>query len=132
MTHIHLACNDYRNGNFTGNVESVSIYDADAITPYLMLTGNRVSCRLLYSKNSRKPRFLYLGHLRQLRVLSFTPWAGNWCWDAAQLSPDDTAKVANYLKRRGWHCEGGYEDMGDKWEQPDYVFTTADFNEVMS
>lgn len=130
MTHIHLACNDHRNGNHKHSVESIQFYGDDPIEPMLMLTGRNLVCDVERSQRSGNPRFLQLGHFKALRLLSYTTWAGNWCWDAAQLSPDDTAKVANYLKRRGWHCEGGWEDMGDKWEQPDYVFTAEDFAEV--
>ena len=41
MTHIHLACNDYRNGGHQGFVESIGIFGNDNIDPMLMLTGNR-------------------------------------------------------------------------------------------
>jgi hypothetical protein len=132
MTHIHLACNNYRNGFHQGFVESISI-DSDGIDPMLMLVGNRLSCGvaggLLGSEKSRECRFLRLGHLRNLRILSYTTWVGNWCWDSAQLSPEDTAKVVNYLKRRNWENEGGWVEMGEKWDSG-HVFTASDFDEV--
>jgi hypothetical protein len=129
MTHIHLACNSERNGFHQGFVESISIYGNDGIDPMLMLVGNRLPCGVMRSEKSHKYRFLRLGHLRNLRILSYTIWVGNWCWDAAQLSPEDTAKLVNYLKRRGWENEGGWICMGEKWDSG-HVFTASDFDEV--
>jgi hypothetical protein len=129
VTHIHLACNNHRNGFHQGHVESISIYGDDGIDPLLMLTGGRLSCGVARSEKSHKARFLRLGHLRNLRILSYTTWVGNWCWDAAQLSPEDTARLVNHLKRRGWENEGGWIEMGEKWDSG-YVFTASDFSEV--
>lgn len=123
MVQLHLACNDYRNGNHTGYVEKVEIG-----TDALSVTGVQLQCRIIRSENSRKPRFLKLGHL-EMRIESYVSWAGNWCWDMALVKPAHAAKVANYLKERGWYCESGWAETFAKWESGE-SFVADDFLEL--
>ena len=130
MMQFHLACNSERDGRHLGYVEHIHLYGSD-LEPMLELHGNRLACSILRSDQSNSRHFFFLCHLRQLRILSYTTWAGNWCWDAVQLSPDDTAKLVNYLKRRGWQCETGWAVMCDLWNDG-HVWTAADFSEEVS
>ena len=127
MIHLHIACNDYRNGIHTGQVESIQFFGADDVDPMLMLNGNRLVCGILYSMKGRE-RYLRLGHLSAVEILSYTTWVGNWCWDSALVSDADAAKVANYLRKRGWQNEGGWIDIGEKWDSEE-PFTEKDFQE---
>lgn len=128
MIHLHIACNNPDNGTRTGRVESIRFFGADDVDPMLMLNGGPLRCRLWHSAKSRKPRFLRLGHIPAIRVVSYTTWVGNWCWDSALVSDADAAKVANYLRKRGWQNEGGWVDVGEKWESEE-PFTEDDFQE---
>lgn len=126
MIHLHLACNNPDNGNRTSGVESIQFFGADSVDPMLMLNGKRLHFGFGWPANNRQTRFLCLGHLSTLRIISYATWVGNWCWDAALVSDADAAKVANYLRKRGWENEGGWVDMGDKWDSP-APFTERDF-----
>lgn len=128
MIHLHMACNNPDNGIHTGQVESIQVFGADDVDPMLMLTGPSARCRVWRSTKASKLRFLRLGHIPAIRVLSYATWVGNWCWDAALVSDADAAKVANYLRRRGWQNEGGWIDVGKKWDSEE-PFTEKDFQE---
>jgi len=129
MIHIHLACNNPDNGTHTGQTESIQFFGADSVDPMLMLTGLSARCQVWRSTKSSKSRLLRLGHLPAIRILNYSTWVGNWCWDAALVSDADAAKVANYLRKRKWHNEGGWVEMGDKWDSQE-PFTEKDFQGV--
>lgn len=128
MVHLHLACNNPDNGNHTGQVDSIQFFGGDDLDPMLMLNGQDLVCRLLNSMTDSTV-FLRLGHLSSVVVHRYANWVGNWCWDAALVSAADAAKVANYLRSRGWQNEGGWVDMGEKWDAADVPFTEQDFKE---
>lgn len=120
---IYLSCNNPDNGNPQGYVESVQI-NVGSIEPALVLEGNRLKCRAYPTIY-----VLSLGHFKKIELLNYHTWVGNWCWNMATVSAKEAVKVVNYLKRRGWHCEGGWADMCDKWEN-EHVFVMDDFTEV--
>lgn len=127
MYRLAMACNDHRNGSYTGHVSTIHI--ADSHGDVLLLAGDRpLSCGVSRSPNSNKLRNLRIGHLR-LRLHSYSTWVGNWCWDEATLDTDDLAKVVNYLRKRGWHCEGGYAELFNKYESG-AEFMSTDFKQV--
>lgn len=128
MISLHLACNDPDNGNHTGQVDSIQFYGSDNLDPMLMLHGRALRC-VPWRSGGGKTRFLRLGHFPAIRMPGYATWVGNWCWDAALISDDDAAKIANYLRKRGWHNEGGWVEMGDKWDSSE-PFTGKDFQEV--
>lgn len=120
---IHLACNNPDNGNMQWYVESINI-NIGSFEPALMLTGSRLAVGRWSNCSHWR-----LGHLSSLKVLSYSRWVGNWCWDMVVVSQKDAAKIVNYLKKRGWCCEGGWAEMDEKWDN-DYVFAADDFVEV--
>jgi len=126
MYRLAMACNDYRNGNHTGKVDAINITDESG--DGLHLVGDRpLSCGVTKSTNSGMPRFLHIGHLR-LRIHSYSIWVGSWCFDEASMDNDELAKSVNYLRKRGWRCEGGYVELADKYESSE-DFTATDFIE---
>lgn len=126
MYRLAMACNDYRNGNYKGVVDAINI--ADESGDGLHLVGDRpLSCSVTKSANSGMPRFLCIGHLR-LRIHSYSTWVGNWCWDEASMDNEELAKAVNYLRKRGWQCEGGYVELTDKYEGNE-ALTADDFTE---
>lgn len=127
---IHLACNDYRNGNPQHFIEAINIYSDDSFEPALMLTGCEVSCNIARSTGN-KPRLLRLGHLRNIRLIGYVVWAGNWGWDAASVSTEDGIKIINYLMRRKWQCEEGWTDASLKWKNGESI-VLADFGAIAS
>lgn len=127
MYRLAMACNDYRNGNHTGRVESINISDESGYG--LQLVGDRpLSCHVFHPERIGMPRFLSIGHLRQIRIHSYGYWVGNIVWDEAAMDATELAKVVNYLRRRGWRCEGGYILLADKYERGE-AFTAEDFQE---
>lgn len=128
MVHLHMACNNPDNGNHTGQADAIQFFGGDDLDPMLMLTGRPLRCRPWISHKSGKTRHLQLGHFPGIRIVGYTTWVGNWCWDAAQISDADAAKVANYLRKRGWHNEGGWVDMDEKWDS-ETPFTEQDFQQ---
>lgn len=126
MYRLAMACNDYRNGNHKGFADAINITDETG--DGLHLVGDRpLSCGVTKSTNSGMPRFLRIGHLR-LRIHSYSTWVGSWVWDEASMDASELAKAVNYLHKRGWHCEGGYVELSDKYEG-DEAFTANDFTE---
>lgn len=126
MYRLAMACNDYRNGNHIGIVEVINI--ADETGEGLHLGGDRPqTCYPINAANSRKPHFLRLGHLR-LRIHGYRTWVGSWVWDEASMDATELAKAVNYLRKRGWHCEGGYVELADKYEGGE-ALTAEDFTE---
>lgn len=126
MYRLAMACNDHRNGNYKGVVDAINITDESG--DGLHLVGERpLSCGIEKSTNSGTYRFLHIGHLR-LRIHSYARWVGNWCWDEASMDDAELAKAVNYLRKRGWCCEGGYIGLTEKYESKE-LFTSEDFKE---
>ena len=103
---VGLACNDYRNGDFTGKATAIHIGDALELEPTLLYGGLSVR---------RGGDSIRLGRLK-MHCFGYRTWYGNWCWDAVRIGIRDAAKLANYLKKNGWQCTGGLCDVCDKWE----------------
>lgn len=102
---IMVCCNDDR-GNFQGWADFIEVGDEDG----LRLQGGRITFN--YYPATKKARF---GRLL-LNALGHRTWCGNWCWDAVSLSPEDAAKLLNYLVTKAdWHCEEGLAEVYDKF-----------------
>lgn len=128
MVQLLMACNDHRNGSYTGQTEKVTLRVDDDMA--LDLSGKKVACRLLFATLSGKPRYLRFGHL-ELRIGGYSTWYGNWCWDMAKVQTADAAKVANYLRKRGWKYDEAWSEMAQKWDAGT-EFIAGDFAEVSS
>jgi hypothetical protein len=128
MYRLAMACNDSRNGSHRGFADAINVTDETG--DGLHLVGDRpVSCGVVRSTNSGMPRFLRIGHLR-LRIHSYRTWVCNWCYDEASMDASELAKAVNYLRKRGWRCEGGYVELTDKYEGAE-ALTVDDFTEVV-
>ena len=125
--YISLACNDPRNGNPTGYVDAIQVRPAGDIESLMQLVGGRLSLRMFYSANSKKPREIKIGHII-LRIHSYSTWVGNWCWDEASADTDQVERLLAYLQRRGWTCEQGESTLYEKWERKE-IITAADLDE---
>lgn len=121
---ITLACNDWRNGNFRGTVDAVNIEADDDIEPMLALSGNEMPCGYTYDDNKRSG--LWIGDLRDIVLLGYARWAGNWCWDMACINDDDAVRIINYLMGFEWDCDCGYGIAYRKYENAEYI-TAEDF-----
>ena len=105
--YIDLACNYPNNGDFTGYVDQIQVRPDDTFDSLLQLYGNRLSLRKFYSKESKKPREIKIGHI-VLRIGGYATWVGNWCWDRVSTDADSVVLLLAYLQRRGWQCEMGF------------------------
>jgi hypothetical protein len=55
---------------------------------------------------------------QRFKILGKNDWYGNWCWTAITMDIDEAGRFLNYLSTENrWHCEGGYCDLTDKYEQ---------------
>lgn len=113
---VMLCCNDYRNGNYLGYVESIEIEE-------ITLEG----ARMRIGWDDKPPRgaksyegeaTLRIGRLR-VPALSYKTWVGNWCWDAAWVRGIHALRILNFLAaKEHWHCTEApcevYEAFNDR------------------
>jgi len=108
---ISFACNDHRNGNFTGYFEAANVtHDGD----YIEFECSRT--RIEWVPADRQ---LHIGK-GKVPYISHRPWVGNWCWDEFVVSAQACAQILDYLRAKRWaHCIGGpcglFERFNDEW-----------------
>ena len=118
--YIDLACNYPNNGDFTGYVDQIQVRPDDTFDSLLQLYGNRLSLRKFYSKESKKPREIKIGHI-VLRIGGYATWVGNWCWDRVSTDADSVVLLLAYLQRRGWQCEMGICELFEKFNAKESI-----------
>lgn len=91
MTAVHVCCNDWKNGAFTGKVSSIEI------------GSTTLECRF----SNWEPRitegadFIRIGG-KKLRCSGATYSVGNWCWNAYRCHDADVLALINWPKFRKW------------------------------
>lgn len=104
---VHIACNDYRNGNFCGRLEAVQYNELE-----LVCAAGSVAISFLPQQRVRISRrvFEYVGR---------KAWVGNWCWDAISMPKKEAHRLIGYLREAGrWQCEGGPVRLCDWYDRP--------------
>jgi hypothetical protein len=105
---VSYACNDYRNGNFTGQCENIRI-DHEKMHAIELYGPTRTVTEVMSGNKS---------HLRILRkkfpCTSFSEWVGNWCWNACWMSTFNMLRLLNALIQDGWQCEEGPSEIFDR------------------
>ena len=102
---VALACNDERNGRFTGFVDAISIDRIGLELERIGSAGARTRMRYAFAKHVRISRrlFTYSAH---------RGWYGNWCWDAVLMRPDEVRRLLRYLRDSGaWSCTEAHRWM---------------------
>lgn len=57
----------------------------------------------------------------------FKSWYGNWCWELFKMSAKEAARMAVFLRGKGWGCERGIEPYFTlyKYGAPESVFESG-------
>lgn len=120
---LHLACNDWRSGMFTGNVHAIEIglgrgnfrFGTDFLDEWhLKLDGPEVRMRIL--KDEGGAMRLHVSHY-EFKVRGYTEWFGNWCWDACYIQRATVRELCRHLKARRWSPEDGSQRMWEWFER---------------
>jgi hypothetical protein len=119
---IMMATNDPDNGNFTGRCDAIDIAAPGAEIVMELRSDRPLSVTRLGRRNLR------LGHTSQ-RILGYSTWVGNWCWDMVTVDVRTAVKIINYLRQRGWQCEAGERELYDLYTDG-YDLTPADLERV--
>lgn len=105
---LALCCNDYRNGNFTGILQTLELeYKGEH------LIRLEVDCRMsvnyvIWQNNQQGVRI----SRRAFPIRAQQSWYGNWCWDAVDVSPKTALQIINYIRQK-CHIEEGIQNL---WE----------------
>ncbi len=113
---IEFACNDPRNGNDTGRVGKIQLQIGGECAAELDCGFWPPSQFPRFSAGVPPDRWIKISR-RTFLILNYTTWVGNWCWDAAGVTPAVAADILNYLRELGWHNEGGFCEIGQKWDR---------------
>lgn len=116
-----MACND-DNGNHQGFAEQIQFEMDDNFDPVLELEGV-ISCEIVF----RVSRGVTTGRLRLSHrwfpIEGYGTWVGNMCWDAARITTETAAAIANYLLAlKKLDCVAGQVELYEAWNagQPIY------------
>ena len=101
---VMFACNDYRNGGFTGMFDSVSIdrYEAE-------LDGPPTRIAFLSANRVRIGRKVF-------RHAGVAEWVGNWCWDEVRIV--ERRRLLEHLQDRGFRCNAGHSKFFEWFNTP--------------
>lgn len=102
---VGLLVNDYRSGNHTRQADTIELDDGET----LQLSGQPIAC---YRQGRH---YLKFGRM-VIRLLGYSTWVGNWCWDSALFKIEDAARIINYCKRAGWTVAEGEIHLYDKYQ----------------
>ncbi len=113
---IEFACNDPGNGNDTGRVGKIQLVIGGECAAELDCWFWPPSRFPRFSAALAPDRWVRISQ-RTFRILGYSNWVGNWCWDAASVTPVVAADILNYLRELGWHNEGGFGDICGQWDR---------------
>lgn len=99
---LHVCCNDWRNGIFTGKVSAIEVASLN------------LECRFLdwQPRITEGDGFIRIGG-RKLRCSGSKYGIGNWCWNGYKCDAEDVLALLNWPKFRTWF---------DLTEAPEKVF----------
>jgi len=120
---LMICCNDSRNGNFTGIIGGLSIDDLLRLEP----DDDRIAVKFIPAE-AGKCGFVKIAR-RRFPIRSHTPWVGNWCWDAVDVSVETAAEILNYVQE-WFHCEEGEETLWNLWMDGKEPITANDLRAV--
>lgn len=90
-----FCCNDPDNGDFAGKVWMAQYGDAEIETRhggYFRFTEIEGGIRI---------------HRRKFKVVRYTYWHGNWCWNRYWLPRAEAKRLLATLKANGWRVTCG-------------------------
>lgn len=114
MTTINLMlCVNNENGIHTGKVDGIDLY-VGGIDNLLQLRGQPLNCHV-WAQLNNEGRSIKIGHIG-LWATSYREYVGNICWNNARVQLREAVRVINYVRRRGWYCELGYDYLYYKFD----------------
>ena len=96
--HEHFACNDTKNGRFTGRFEAIEFHGADGET-LASMTGRKRSVQFAVQSGC-----VYVSGKRY-KITGYHRWCGTWCWDAVTMSETAARSLFRKLKFAGWYVD---------------------------
>lgn len=109
---LMLACNDYRNGVFTGLCDAIKVLPSWRDDLLLELAG--AAWRVRDGQGG-----LWIGH-EHLTVARSKAWYGNWCWNAYEVSLREAARLITALcASPRWDIEAGETHLYNAWRRQD-------------
>lgn len=109
--HVMFCCNDHRNGSPTGRVSAINL--GEALGLECVVLGGEPT----YSHGGDSVR---IGR-KSFPAKSYSEWVGNWCWDAAWMTPEAVADLLAHVQGLHWRehrkfaAQHGYTPLFDKW-----------------
>lgn len=122
---IHLCCNNPSGGRFMGELHALSIGEDVPLKVAAYWwdegKGRFYGPELRRLKGGGRIRGLQVAHdgaeSPVIRVLRYSEWVGNWCWDAAEVPGEDALKLLNWMPLRGLlGMEEAERTLYDKWK----------------
>lgn len=119
---VHIACNDHRNGEFSGRFGDLAV-DVGRETAIRLEYGDALRCKihggsLLVQYPLDTPESAASAHvIERYPIRSHNVWVGNWCWDAVGMDVSDACRLLNRLRGEGWSCTEAWEGLYAAWEE---------------
>lgn len=121
--HVSLACNDHRNGAFTGRVTRVEIGLGPMDTlmvlddPYIEQSGLALAFlegRGRFHQGEAEARMRVAG--KQFPVLGRTTWAGSWVYDLVFMRAVWIPPLVELLRRYKWQIDEVETQLFDAYQ----------------
>lgn len=116
---IHLACNDWRNGNSLGQIRAIQLCAIKPFSVALSLENQfEPPATIAFSVQGDVVR---IGRKR-FHIQNYRRWVGNWCWDSIVVDNEIAAEILNHLcgmklhDQKKFTPEGGWTSMWNLYE----------------